>query len=79
MVVKSIRAEGFRRLLTLVLQCWSIELFQLFLKQNRTGCMLSISISLLTMLHWDRIIQLRCCPHSLNGPVSSCGIESEML
>ena len=47
--------------------------------ENRTGCVLSRSSSSLTVLHWDGIIRLRCCPHSPNGPVGSCGIESEML
>lgn len=55
MIMESVEAAGFRRLFILVLQCWSVELLQLFLKQRGALDMCFLEASVL-WLCWDGII-----------------------
>lgn len=52
--MQSVEAEGFRRLLILILQCWFVDL--LLLKQNGSGRVFSGGISALAVLPEDGII-----------------------
>lgn len=56
MIMESVEAGGFRRLLILALQCWSVKLLQLFLNQRIALDWFSGSISALAVLPEDGII-----------------------
>lgn len=52
--MESVEAQGFRRLLNLFLQCWSVELLQLFLRMALD--VFSAGISACAVLPEDGII-----------------------